>query len=156
MVVSFVGDGVVEVFGAVLPQRHHAERAVAAALNLRRRIEAQRAGLQREERLGLEVGIGLHSGPMSAGIIEMDGRLGYTTLGDTVNVAASSDSEARGFPITLHLSERTRQEGSRSLPVKLIGQVALRGRREPILLWCARLKDLGASCEAPVGAPGST
>ncbi len=70
---KFVGDGLMAVFGAPSRQPDHADRALAAALEIARAVH--RGG-------DLEVGIGLNSGRVVAGNIGGAGRLEFGVIGD--------------------------------------------------------------------------
>ncbi len=86
-VMQFVGDAVMAVFGAPLPQEDHARHAVAAAGEMHR---AQAAVNQRWEGQGLPpfgLGIGLSSGRVAAALLGSEERLEYSLVGDAVNLA---------------------------------------------------------------------
>jgi adenylate cyclase len=55
--------------------------------------------------LPIRVGIGAHWGPVFSGAIGDDTRLEFTVLGDTVNVAARLEEEAKRAGIPLIVSE---------------------------------------------------
>jgi adenylate cyclase len=78
---KFLGDGALAVFGAPNALADHADAAVSAAL-LIHRLVAQRFGG------ALRIGIGINTGPVIAGTIGGGGKLEFTLIGDTVNVAA--------------------------------------------------------------------
>src|SRR5207244_630163 len=77
----FLGDGLLAVFGAPDPVDDHADRAVAAALDIQAAVRAEFGD-------ELRVGIGLNTGTVIAGTIGGGGKLEYTVIGDAVNVAA--------------------------------------------------------------------
>jgi class 3 adenylate cyclase len=78
---KFLGDGALAVFGAPNELADHAEAALAAAV-LIHRLVAERFGN------ALRIGIGINTGPVIAGTIGGGGKLEFTLIGDTVNVAA--------------------------------------------------------------------
>ena len=78
---KFLGDGALVVFGAPNDLADHADAAVAAAV-LIHRLVAERFGV------ALRIGIGINTGPVIAGTIGGGGKLEFTLIGDTVNVAA--------------------------------------------------------------------
>jgi adenylate cyclase len=78
---KFLGDGALAVFGAPNDLADHADAAVAAAV-LIQRLVAQRFGGE------LRIGVGINTGVVIAGTIGGGGKLEFTLIGDTVNVAA--------------------------------------------------------------------
>ena len=78
---KFLGDGALAVFGAPNDLADHADAAVAAAV-LIHRLVAERFGGE------LRIGIGINTGVVIAGTIGGGGKLEFTLIGDTVNVAA--------------------------------------------------------------------
>jgi len=78
---KFLGDGALAVFGAPNDLADHADAAVSAAV-LIHRLVAQRF------RGSLRIGIGINTGLVIAGTIGGAGKLEFTLIGDTVNVAA--------------------------------------------------------------------
>ncbi len=78
---KFLGDGALAVFGAPNDLADHADAAVSAAV-LIHRLVAERFGGE------LRIGIGINTGVVIAGTIGGGGKLEFTLIGDTVNVAA--------------------------------------------------------------------
>jgi class 3 adenylate cyclase len=78
---KFLGDGALAVFGAPNDLADHADAAVSAA-SLIHRLVAERFGGE------LRIGIGINTGVVIAGTIGGAGKLEFTLIGDTVNVAA--------------------------------------------------------------------
>jgi class 3 adenylate cyclase len=78
---KFLGDGALAVFGAPNDLTDHADAALRAAVTIYRLV-AERFG---EE---LRIGIGINTGVVIAGTIGGGGKLEFTLIGDTVNVAA--------------------------------------------------------------------
>jgi class 3 adenylate cyclase len=78
---KFLGDGALAVFGAPNDLADHADAAVKAAVLIHRYV-AERFGS------ALRIGIGINTGVVIAGTIGGGGKLEFTLIGDTVNVAA--------------------------------------------------------------------
>jgi adenylate cyclase len=99
---KFVGDGLLGVFGA--PDRHadHADRGVAAALQIAQVVVEAYEG-------DLRVGIGINSGPVVSGTVGGGGRLEFTVIGDTVNTAARVEEATRETGDVVLLTEATRR-----------------------------------------------
>jgi class 3 adenylate cyclase len=78
---KFLGDGALAVFGAPNELADHAEAAVTAAVVIHRLVAERFDG-------ALRIGIGINTGMVIAGTIGGAGKLEFTLIGDTVNVAA--------------------------------------------------------------------
>ena len=78
---KFLGDGALAVFGAPNDLADHADAAVSAAVLIHRLVAERFGG-------ALRIGIGINTGLVIAGTIGGGGKLEFTLIGDTVNVAA--------------------------------------------------------------------
>jgi class 3 adenylate cyclase len=95
-----MGDGALVVFNDPLPCADHTERAVRMALAMRDAMrDADAVG-----DLGLELRIGINSGPVVAGVIGRK-RFLYDLWGDAVNTA--SRMESQGAPGRIQLTRAT-------------------------------------------------
>ncbi len=127
LVADFIGDGMMALFGAPLPQPDHATRAVAAALAADR---FARGFAERLAARGIGFGItriGVHTGMALVGNLGMKARLKYTALGDTLNSASRLESLNRYTGTRVLVSGQTaaRATGHR---FRLLGDAALVGR----------------------------
>jgi adenylate cyclase len=137
-IVSYMGDGIMAVFGAPLPQDDHADRALAAA----REILGERLGRfnawLREEGLadGMRMGVGVCSGPVMSGNVGSERRLEYTAVGDTTNTASRLQSATKDHGLALLVADATRN-ALRSPASDLVeaGELELRGREAPVRVW---------------------
>lgn len=125
---KFMGDGLLAVFGAPLPQTDHAVRAVAAAIEMQRRLR-RRATLGAHPALTMR--IGLSSGPVVAGDIGSPKRREYTVLGDTVNTAARLESSV-AQPGQIVLTRMTLDRVVDTVSARSLGMIELRGRRQAV------------------------
>ena len=144
--VDYLGDGVMAVFGAPVPQEDHADRALAAAVGVlerTRRFDAERA--ESLDGAHFRVGIGLNSGTVTAGNLGTVQRLKYTVIGDAVNTAARIEGMTKDAPYDLLLADTTRVL-LREVPDDLVEHATLpvRGRSEPVRLW-----SLGRAASEP-------
>jgi class 3 adenylate cyclase len=98
---KFIGDGLLAVFGAPDRLSDHADRAVAAALEIVDLVERRYGD-------ALRIGIGVNSGPVVAGTIGGGGRVEFTVIGDPVNTAARVEEVTRATGDTVLVTEATR------------------------------------------------
>ena len=125
---KFMGDAVLTVFGAPLPQADHAARAWRAARMLRDRV----ARLAVDPPIQLRVAI--TSGIATVGDIGSPRRREYTVLGDVVNTCARLVGYACE-PGQIVMTEATRERLDPSLPLRRVGPVSLRGRHVPVVVF---------------------
>jgi class 3 adenylate cyclase/FixJ family two-component response regulator len=94
-VMQFVGDAVMAVYGAPVPQDDHAERALASARAMHERQAVVNATWEEAGLPRFDLGIGLSTGPVAAALLGPEERLEYTVVGDTVNLAQRLQDLAR-------------------------------------------------------------
>lgn len=135
--VSFMGDGIMAVFGAPLDQADHADRALAAAREMAgpRLLEFNQwirgSGLGE----GFEIGIGMHSGEVMAGQVGSERRVEYATIGDTTNTAARLESMTKGSGHSLFVSGATRDLLESPEDLVFIEELEVRGRTRKVEVW---------------------
>ena len=100
---KYIGDAIMATFGAPYSHGNDAEKAVLAALKMRR--ELKRLMNRKEEKTRFDIRIGINSGNVVAGYIGSAKRLEYTVLGDVVNVASYLESIAE--PNEILIGEET-------------------------------------------------
>ena len=82
LVLQYIGDEIEAVFGAPLRAADHADRALAAALEMRGRLAALNARRADTGKPPLRNGIGIHTGTVLAGNIGSAERMTYALVGD--------------------------------------------------------------------------
>lgn len=98
---KFLGDGLMALFGAPVPNDDHARAAARAALRARDAVEALS---ESRRRLGLDplrIGIGLNTGEVVAGCIGTKERTEYSVIGHAVNLGARLEEIAAPGQILL-------------------------------------------------------
>lgn len=143
---KYNGDNIMVIWNAPLPTLDHERKAVRCALEIQRWVVAERA------KGGPEVsfGFGINTGPVVAGFLGALGRMEYTVIGDTANVASrltSSDIARRDQVV---VSDATLAALGDDLARLDLGAVRVKGRAEPVRCWqIDRLGDLASPNPAP-------
>jgi len=137
---KFIGDGLLAVFGAPRRLPDHADKALRAALEIERTLEA--------DDQPLEIGIGLNSGTVVAGNIGGGGRLEFTVIGDAVNTADRVEAATRRTGDTILISEGTKQLLRDAPSLIERTDVTLSGKSETVRLYA----PAAASAPSPRGS----
>jgi class 3 adenylate cyclase len=84
---KYIGDSVMAIWGPLAGSTDHAAAAIRAALAIAEVIREDNKMRRADGKLPIRLRIGLHSGPAIVGNIGAPGRVNFTVVGDTVNVA---------------------------------------------------------------------
>ena len=128
---KYIGDSLMAVFGAPFGQDNDAERAVTAALKMRKALEAENKADGRENELNIRIGI--NTGQITAGNIGSPKRMEYTVLGDTVNVASRLESIAE--PNQILIGEETYNHIKDKIKTREIGLRKLKGKSHDLRVY---------------------
>ena len=132
---KFMGDGILAYWGAPIPVEDHADRAVAAAIEMQGALDWLNGRRRERGQESLRIGIGVHTGPAIVGAIGSERRREYTVIGDTVNVASRLESATKDAGVPLLLSEATRAALQRDTELEPLPPIPVRGKSAPILVY---------------------
>lgn len=104
LVLQYIGDEIMAVFGVPISVDDHAKRAVDAALDMRSALDELNIIRKEEGCEPFRHGVGIYTGNVLAGNTGSDDRLSYTLIGDTVNLASRIQSMTKivGCDILVH------------------------------------------------------
>ena len=132
---KFIGDAVMAIWGAPSPIEDHPFAAVQAALTTVDKIAAagQAAEARGESSFGIKIGI--HSGPAIVGNVGSAQRYNYTTVGETVNIAARLEGLPGVYGCSLLVGPTTAAAVESLICLREIDHVAVKGRTEPLTIF---------------------
>ena len=147
--VTRLGDAIKANFGVPLPRTSEteigqdAQNAVLCALEMEQ--EMHKLNSLHEERGLPTVGmrIGIATGSVVAGSVGSSQRLKYTTVGDTINAAARLESLDREIvqdspgrrPCRILIGERTYHYLDDRVETELVGEVRVKGKEQPLIVY---------------------
>jgi class 3 adenylate cyclase/DNA-binding NarL/FixJ family response regulator len=128
---KFLGDAIMAVFRG----DYHLDRAIDAALAAKEQINQVKEIKTGEFVFKPRLSIGINSGEMVSGNIGSASlkRLDYTVIGDTVNVAQRLQSVAK--PGQIVVTEATYHKAKESFSFEIIGEVALKHKVKPVVIY---------------------
>ena len=130
---KFIGDSVMAQWGAPISEPDDADRAMDAAIDMIRELDALNARWRAEGRPELHIGIGLNYGEAFAGNIGSERRLEFTVIGDTVNTASRLCSIAEGGEILL--TDEFRRALKRPPKLREHQPIELKGKSHAVPLY---------------------
>jgi len=135
LVLQYVGDEIEAVFGVPIYQEKHAERAVLAALEMRRCLQTLNQKRERERKPLFKHGIGIHTGTVLAGNTGSEQRLSYALIGDTVNLASRIEKLTKDFDCDILVSEEAAGALQHAFPLEREGPKEIKGYSRPMTLY---------------------
>ncbi|KPV39293.1 hypothetical protein AN478_12870 [Thiohalorhabdus denitrificans] len=143
---TYLGERILAFWGAPLEDPHHAGNAVRAALAMReeaRRLEFQ---LQRKGLPDLEIGIGLHSGPVVVGGLGSTLRPAYTVLGEAVDLGERLEGLSGLYGASIVASDVAREGLEGEILFRRLDRIRVPGREDPLTIFeplCPRAEASG-------------
>ncbi|HVX64816.1 MAG TPA: adenylate/guanylate cyclase domain-containing protein [Pirellulales bacterium] len=135
VLVDYVGDELLAMWGAPASQPDHAQLACLAAIDIWQTLpELNRRWLPRLK-ANTEVGIGVNTGPARVGNTGTQRKFKYGPLGNTVNVCSRVQGATRHLKTGILITADTRERLHDSLAVRRLAQVRAVNIAAPVTLY---------------------
>jgi adenylate cyclase len=144
VLVDYVGDELMNLWGAPEAQSDHAARACRAALAMLAQVPLLNRRWQETVQEPMGVRVGVSSGPARVGNVGSARKFKYGALGSTTNLASRVQGAAKFFNVPLLITEATRRQLGDGFATRKLAQVQVVNIAEPVTLY-----EL-----APLGQPG--
>src|SRR5262249_40358253 len=131
-VAKFIGDGLMALFGALEPNPWHTNDALHAALALRAALAAYNHELAAAGLPTPRFRVGVHRGPVVAGVIGSPELMEFTVVGHTVNVASRVEALTREHGVDVLVTEAARESSDRAFVMRPLRPVVVKGVAEPV------------------------
>ncbi len=135
---KFVGDMIMALFNAPLPDPDHADHAVQCALAMQKRLAELNQGWKERGMPQLACGVGINSGEMIAGNVGAETIRSYTVIGDNVNLGSRLESLCKQYQVSIIISEFTRRMLKGNYELVELDDVVVKGRSAPVKIFEVR------------------
>jgi adenylate cyclase len=132
---KYIGDAIMAFWGAPIDAPDHAPRAVAAALEMKRKCDALRPVWR--EQYGHEVWVraGINTGDAVVGNMGSKHKYNYTVMGDMVNLAARLEGANKAYGTYLMVSETTHEATRDQFVFRELDDLAVKGKEQPVRVY---------------------
>jgi adenylate cyclase len=132
---KFIGDAIMAVFGAPVPEPDDPLNAVKAALEMRTRLVTINEDFKRRGWPEIRTGIGLHSGQVVAGNMGHTERMEYTVIGDAVNLASRLEGMTKELQCDVVLSEDLFKQVEAHVHAEPLRKIKVKGRDQEVMVY---------------------
>ncbi|MFT2091797.1 adenylate/guanylate cyclase domain-containing protein [Paraglaciecola sp. 2405UD69-4] len=135
---KFIGDAVMALFDRPTgTNADKAQDAIRAALGLRAAIVLYNSHRAKCHYPAVNIGIGVHFGPVIIGTVGSEDRMDTTVIGDTVNIAYRLETLAPKYFTDIVVSEETLKQADAEgvFVYRILDWVRVKGRQTPIAIY---------------------
>jgi len=131
---KFIGDCIMAAWGVpVVNQDKDAIAGVGCAVEIQELVKSKSRKFFHGKAEHLQVGIGIHSGPLISGNLGSSRRMDYSVIGDTVNIAARLEGVAGAGEIII--TQQTRDLIGDHFKLKELKPVKVKGKDKPLHIF---------------------
>lgn len=145
-ILNYIGDSIMVVFGAPNKLRGHENKAIECSLKMREKLAQLNQLWEKNDTSrywknhgieSIKMRIGVHSGSVIAGNVGSVDMIQYSTIGDTVNVAARLEKANKEFGTEILFGDEVYTSLTKTLhnKSKLSGEIILKGRAKPTKVY---------------------
>ena len=125
---QYLGDAIMAIFPGT------ASDALSAAIEMQKGVEEFNLIRESDGQMPIQIGVGMHTGPLIMGITGDADRLDATTISDTVNTASRLESLTKYYKTSIILSDVCLEQitHKEKFHLRYIGLVQLKGKQQSI------------------------
>ena len=132
---KYMGDCIMAFWNAPLDVDEQADKAVDTSLLMLKGLDELNTQLTAENKLPINIGIGLNTGDAVVGNMGSDQRFDYSCLGDAVNLAARLEGQTKGYGVKILFGEETARNLSDKHTILELDKIAVKGKTEPVAIY---------------------
>ncbi|MBU4151477.1 MAG: adenylate/guanylate cyclase domain-containing protein, partial [Proteobacteria bacterium] len=135
---KYIGDAIMAIWGAPLPDQEHAVHALRAAMAMGDALRKLQPEWSKKGLPAIEIGVGINTGRVSVGNFGSTQRFDYTVIGDNVNLASRLEGLNKIYGTSILLSEPTYEAVKGAFFCQLVDRVRVKGKDRPVAIYQPR------------------
>ena len=128
---KFVGDEMMAFFAG--PKKEY--NACKAAMEIRAAMRAEQQKSKSAGETFISIGIGINSGKVVFGPVGSRTRMDFTSIGDTVNLAARLEGANKAYGSKAIISETVYSKLQQSFVCRELDYITVKGKKEPVRIY---------------------
>ncbi len=145
---KYIGDAIMAIFGAPTKHKDDALRSVLAGLEMAKSLDLFNQEQKRRGKPEFRIGVGINYGVVTVGNIGCERKMNYTVIGDPVNLASRLEGQTKTYHQPILITQAVRDRVKDEVPCRQVDKIAVKGKREGVSVFTARLSLTGAEAKA--------
>ena len=129
---KFIGDAIMAYWNAPVAVKNHADEALLSAIQQIEMLGKVNSIITPKYDVDIAIGIGLHTGVVTAGDMGSEGRSDYTIIGDNVNLASRLEGLTKQYGAQILISHATYLSLKNKYKIRSIDLVEVKGKSESV------------------------
>ena len=132
---KFIGDAIMAYWNAPAPIKNHPDKAVKSAIEQIDMLKEINKSIKPIYDVEINIGIGIHTGLVTAGDMGSEGRSDYTIIGDNVNLASRLEGLTKQYGVQILISKSTYEKIEGKYRIRPIDLVEVKGKHEAVEIF---------------------
>ncbi|SHO81052.1 Adenylate cyclase [hydrothermal vent metagenome] len=132
---KFIGDAIMAYWNAPLEIKNHTDMALISAIEQIELLEIINRKLTPEYDITIDIGIGIHTGLVTAGDMGATGRSDYTIIGDNVNLASRLEGLTKQYKANILITKASYDNLTQEYKIRPIDLVEVKGKTQAVEIY---------------------
>ena len=132
---KYMGDCIMAFWNAPLDVPDHRKKAIGSALEMVEGLKGLNEELSSEDKMPINIGIGINTGEVVVGNMGSDNRFDYSILGDAANLASRLEGQSKGYGVTIIIGEDTYKDVEDEYYCIELDKIAVKGKEDAVTIY---------------------
>ncbi len=132
---KFIGDAIMAYWNAPLEIKNHTDMALNSAIEQIEMLASINSEITPEYDVNINIGIGIHTGLVTAGDMGAKGRSDYTIIGDNVNLASRLEGLTKQYGANILISKASYDRLTQEYKIRPIDLVEVKGKSKAVEIY---------------------